>query len=221
MLPEINLLPEKERQGSIMYYLFIGLIVLSILLTGYVIYAYFDTKKELTRTADRQTILQEEQTTLEDERNALITETVDTLDKVVGRVESHAYPTSIIINHLLLSLPAHSYLAEYNYKYGVIEVETHFETMNDISKYTETLLASPFVTNVEIEEIEAFGVGDKELVSGSQFDEVYNYYEVIPRYEVNLSLQMNSSRIFKVNEEEKETLLDRVEESIEEGVSAQ
>lgn len=220
MLPDINLLPKKERQSSFYFYLFIGLIIICLAFAGFTIFAHFQTKSQLKQVEEAQSTLSEKETTLQAEKTNLMQPTENTLEQEIERTEKHVFSTSVLINHLLASLPAHSYLSEYRYTFGTVQLKADFETMQDISTYTEDLLASPFVTNVKVQEVQAERLRDDGETGRATIEDINEYYEKTPRYEVEFSLQMNRPSIKAINETAAEALIKDIEESIGKGDGA-
>jgi len=220
MLPDIDLLPKKERQSTVYLYVFLSLILVCLLVIGYITFAYVQSKQQLEQATQMETTLTEKEASLQGEKTKLEQPETDTLTSAIERTEAQAFPTSILMNHLLLLLPEDSYLREYKYQFGAVEVRSHFNTMRDISTYTERLLASPFVTNVKVDEVEAFRLKDEGETSRATREDIEQYYEKIPRYDVEITFQMDRPAIQAVKLEEAEDMIEEIEEDITEGESA-
>lgn len=220
MLPEIDLLPKKERQSTVYLYVFLSLILVCILAIGYVIFAYFQSTQQLEQATQMETTLTEKEANLQGKKTKLEQPDTDTLTAAIERTEAQAFPTSILMNHLLLLLPEDSYLREYKYKFGAVEVHSHFNTMRDISTYTERLLASPFVTNVKVDKVKAFRLKNEGETSRATREDIELYYEKIPRYDVEITFQMDRPAIRAVQLEEAEDMIEEIEADITEGASA-
>ena len=191
MLPDINLLPEYERENSLLYILFwIGLII-SFILFGVLGYFYFTEKNSMKETDSLLQELYDEKSQLEEQLAALTTEEeTDSIVNAATFVENHLIPTSAFIDELITMLPENGYLSNYNYTYQSVDIETQFETMGEAADYVSALLASNYVKDAMINEIYTFELSSEENEAEENEEEMFN---VIPRYNVSYTIDVDQS----------------------------
>lgn len=188
-LPDINLLPQYERHSERSFYLFIIfllIIILSFILIGTF---YFTTKNKLDSVDAELTDLDTRKEQLEIDLSALETDGSSSLDAAVTFANQHTYLTSVLIDETVDLLPKHSYLKEFDYDVHETNITAHFERMDRISQYTTELTNSSVTRDVKVNEIETFEL--KEEMTDS--DEIL--FDVIPRYELHLSLDVNKDAL--------------------------
>lgn len=181
-LPNVNLLPQYERERSSNYIFFLIFIIVILLAYIFLGVYYFTTKGKLEAVSAEVQQLTEERNQLEIKVAELETDGSSSLEQAVSFVEQYELPTSELIVELDNILPDHSYLMEYAYDAHVTKVNAHFETLDTLAEYTSSLLASDFIQDVKADSIEAFTLKE-ELDS-----ETTNDFHVIPRYEGEFSL---------------------------------
>lgn len=191
MLPDINLLPEYERENSLLYILFwIGLII-SFILFGVLGYFYFTEKNSMKETDSLLQELYDEKSQLEEQLATLTTEEeTDSIVNAATFIENHLIPTSAFIDELITMLPENGYLSNYNYTYQSVDIETQFETMGEAADYVSALLASNYVKDAMINEIYTFELSSEENEAGENEEEMFN---VIPRYNVSYTIDVDQS----------------------------
>lgn len=191
MLPDINLLPEYERENSLLYILFwIGLII-SFILFGVLGYFYFTEKNSMKETDSLLQELYDEKSQLEEQLAALTTEEeTDSIVNAATFIENHLIPTSAFIDELITMLPENGYLSNYNYTYQSVDIETQFETMGEAADYVSALLASNYVKDAMINEIYTFELSSEENEAEENEEEMFN---VIPRYNVSYTIDVDQS----------------------------
>src|SRR5690625_3985402 len=113
MLPEVNLLPEYERQHSIIPIIFAILTI--IVLIGYLLlgFYYFKTKNDLQTVATKTSQVSDEIEILKLESEKLATEETSSIEQAVAFAENYTIPTSELIVEINNLLPDHGYLKEY------------------------------------------------------------------------------------------------------------
>ncbi len=192
MLPEINLLPKREKEGRTSYYIFLISAIICLLLYGLFAYFYFKTSSDLKLAEQQYEQLEMEKTALETKLDQSSVEE-DDVGESIRYVEHFIIPTSHFIEELLDLLPKHAYLSEYKFNFETAELQTQFETLNDVSLYTEELVKSNFIKEVAIEEIETIST---EELNDEEDQGVYSF-ETIPRYDVSYSLVLDLQAIKK------------------------
>ena len=187
MLPDINLLPDYERQSSLLYVLFwIGLVICFILF-GVLGYFYFtekssleDMEKQLQQVNDEKMILEEKLASSNSE------DETGTLENAVLYAENHLIPTSKFIDELLTLLPENGYLSNYYYNYQSVDIETQLETMSDAAAYVVALEQSDYVKDIKVNNMDIFELGNEE--NSVEGEEVF---DMIPRYNVSYSINVD------------------------------
>ena len=195
MIPDINLLPSKERhRDKTSFFLLIILIIWAILL-GVIVLQYFLTKTTNETIQSRVESLEMEKMALE---NAVGRQ--DSQDSAVNYVESVEYvekltaPTSKIIKELNELLPEYSYLPEYSFGNGYVTIQTQFDSLDRVAEYVTRLNQSPIFNDVKVDVIDTFRIGEgtSETEEEQDFNVVYNE---MPRYDVSFSLEVNMSAL--------------------------
>lgn len=189
-LPEINLLPEvreESRLHLIIFYMFIGLIILSFILIGYL---YFSTNSKLTKAEKESVALQDDRDLLQIKVDNLeASETSTNYEDAVAFAEYYQMPTSSLINELNRLLDDNSYLSSYNYSTEAVDLVTHFETLDMAADYTTRLTASDYITDTKLNSLTTFSLKEEEAE-----DDIV-LFDVMPRYEGDFSLLINKDKL--------------------------
>lgn len=184
-LPEINLLPEYRRDShllSIVYYIFIALILLSFVALGYF---YFSTKSKFETLSQEATELTEKRDLLAAEKEELESDDGSAYEQAVRFAQNYAVPTSKLIDELNHLLPENSYLSDYSYRSSEVTILSHFETLDKVAQYTNLLNRSDYISDAKVNSINTFSLKKEETEEGSV------QFEVIPRYESDFSLTID------------------------------
>lgn len=188
MLPEVNLLPEREQQSNTSYHIFLISIIVCVLLYSLFAYFYFTTSSDLKLAEQRFNQLEMEKTALETKQSQSVNEDIHNVDDSIRFAEYFVIPTSHFIDELLDLLPEHAYLTEYEYNFRTVKLKTQFETLNDASSYTDKLVQSKFITEAMVDEIDTIPTEELE-------DEDLYSFDTIPRYDVSYSLVLNLEQL--------------------------
>lgn len=205
MLPEINLLPKYERERSLLYILFLIGLISAILFTGFLAYQYITVQTGLKAAnahnkelSERKEILQVQVTNQEPNEK-------ETMEEAVAYAEKYVVPTTKLIDQLITFLPATGYMSQYNFKDGDVVIESHFETMTDASSYMAKLDTSDFIKKAKVIRLETFELEQPEVNSETENEtgnpDELNQFEVLPRYQVTYSFEINSAQLKKETEE--------------------
>lgn len=190
MLPEVNLLPEREQQGEKSYSVFLIGLIICLILYGVFAYYYFKTSANLKLAEQRFDQLEMERTALETKKNQSIDKDINDVEDSIQFAEYYVIPTSHFIDELLELLPEHAYLTEYEYHFQTVKLQTQFETLIDASSYTDKLVQSDFISDAMIDEIDTIPIPIEEL----EDEEVYSFAS-IPRYDVSFSLVLDLEQL--------------------------
>lgn len=186
-LPNINLLPEFERDSSrknMLLLVLIGFIFISYIVIAFF---YFYTKTNLESVNLEHTEISEEVTLKTTELEELEAGS-SSIEQAISFVENYEIPTSSFITELDFLLPNHSYLSEYDYRNGDTSVTVSFETLDKVAEYTTNLTNSDYIVDTKVENIDTFFIGDV-------VDEETEQFDAIPRYETNFSLVADKEKL--------------------------
>lgn len=184
MIPDINLLPSRDRRNNRSSSIFIILIIIWVLLLALLLFQYFQAKSDYSLLNSKVESLTLEKTALETQiSNSQSTHPALSLGEAVGYVEKLTAPTSKIIEELLVLLPQHSYISSYSFTDGEVSIQTQFERLDSVASYVTNLESSNLISDVKVNTISTFTL-DQEQVIEDQFDEV-------PRYDVSFSIVVN------------------------------
>src|SRR5690625_1468775 len=189
-LPEVNLLPQYERQRSssiVVFFLLITLIVVSYLFIGV---NYFVEKTNLQKLETYEQSLNEDIEALESKLTGQSSEGITTLKDAISFVEGHRIPTSTFNIELNSLLPKHSYLSKYEYTDQEVKIITEFETLDAIAEYTNKLMTSNFVSDSKVNKIET-----TKLLENLEKDEK-------TRYEANFTVTIDKRELKGASEED-------------------
>ena len=188
-LPEINLLPEYRRDShllSIVYYIFIALILLSFVALGYF---YFSTKSKFETLSQEATELTEKRDLLAAEKEELESDDGSAYEQAVRFAQNYAVPTSKLIDELNHLLPENSYLSNYDYSSSGVNIQSHFETLDAVAQYTNLLTNSELISDTKVDSINTFTLKEEET------KDVSTQFNTIPRYESDFSLTINKRKL--------------------------
>lgn len=188
-LPEINLLPEYRRDShllSIVYYIFIALILLSFVALGYF---YFSTKSKFETLSQEATELTEKRDLLAAEKEELESDDGSAYEQAVRFAQNYAVPTSKLIDELNHLLPENSYLSNYDYSSSGVNIQSHFETLDAVAQYTNLLTNSELISDTKVDSINTFTLKEEET------EDVSTQFNTIPRYESDFSLTINKRKL--------------------------
>ena len=189
MVPEINLLPNLERQRSTPMWLYILLIAIVALGLSFLIVQYVGAKGDLkTLTAEEQQKV-EERDQLQAELSVLQGANQASLEQSVQYVENVSYAVSPLIDETQSLLPENTYLASYSFSEENVIIEVDFETMASISKYIENLLGSSYFSDAQLVSVSNFEIE----AADSEEENTTAVYNEIPRYTTNITLNINKS----------------------------
>lgn len=187
MVPEINLLPNLEKQKTAPILLYVSLIALIGILLAFMIVQYFQARSELTQLNAQEIELTSRQQQLQLELDGIRNMNAGTLEQSVRFVHQVSYPVTPIMDELQALLPEQTYLRDYQFGEKNVEITADFETMSAISNYLDKLNVSPFFTDIQVGTIENF-----ELAIGEQSEvNVKDNYLQLPRYSVTIMLAID------------------------------
>lgn len=175
-LPDINLLPQYERQSERSSYLFIIFVLITILSFILIGVFYFITKNNLTAAEKEYEQLNEREEVLLTEIDQLDIGGGPTLADAVAFAEQQTIETSHLVSHLANLLPANSYLSTYEYDSSGASISAHFKELNIIANYTTNLTDSDFLLDTKVNDIQAVMEDESDVV---------NYYDTQYTLDVN------------------------------------
>lgn len=182
MIPNINLLPKLEKERTVPVWVIASMIGFVAIVLAFFIFQYFGAKSELTTLSAEQQRLTTQRDQVQAELTALQEKNKASLDQSVKFVESVSYDVTPLITETNDLLPDFSYLRNYEFSAESFVITVDFETMSSISTYVESLLASPYFTDVKLGSIANFEVGTTEDV---------NKFTNVPRYTTDITLTVD------------------------------
>lgn len=153
------------------------------MILAYLFFMFFTAKGEIITLIEEEQTLTKQRDELQLELNVQQNENQGSLEQSVKFAESVFYPVTPLIDETRALLPAHSYLRNYEFGENTVDITLDFESMKDILKYVERLLASAYFIDTQISDISNFQVQlgeQKELTPEEKFKQV-------PRYEVTMT----------------------------------
>jgi len=182
MIPDINLIPnlDKEDPGSKIFYLILSIAVL--LLLSLLTWQYFQARAEIVSLTKEQTALQTQRDELKSKLDGMNQSTKGSLQQSVEFVELVSYPVTPLIDEIQMLQPAHSYLRNYSFGAESVSITVDFETLNDVAEYIARLTNSSYFNDVQISSVSNFDLGTDNSTD-SEID-----FDVIPRKTANISL---------------------------------
>lgn len=203
-LPEINLLPFKERRrSSMLYKIFLITLILIVLLSAVMIFFYFKTKSDLAKAEEQTAQLETEKLTLETSLNNIKNSQKDPFVTAARFADERRLPAATLLNGLITALPENSYLSEFEYDLGEVQVVNEFETMKKASLYIEALEKIDYIRKARVENVESFTLKEEDLTD-EDGGSALSKYGVLPRYKVTYSFLIDEAKLDKASEEEKE-----------------
>jgi len=162
MIPNVNLLPEYRSQSSLPYYLFIIGFIICIVLMLAIGGFFIHYKNQLSTAEEEYERLLSEKEMREQLLADLEAAQEETLAGAVRFAEQYLVPASPLIDEFESLLPNTSFLQDYRYDYGEVNITTLHDNKTDIATYTDRLVMSEFMSDVMLNNIEAVGLIDFE-----------------------------------------------------------
>lgn len=182
MVPDINLLPQLEKEQPPQAFLQLGDCHCGTYCSLFT-FLFFTSKSELSRLTAEEQALTTQLDQLQQELDARQSVDQGSLEESVTFIQGVSYPVTPLIDETKTLLPTHSYLRSYVFGENTVNIEVDFETMTDISKYVERLLMSSYFTDAQINTVSNFDIElgeQRELTPQQKFKEV-------PRYSVSIT----------------------------------
>lgn len=186
MVPEINLLPKRERQksNSILVLVISSILILTILVLFFI--QYLTVKRDIeTLTAD-ETYSTAERDNLTQVVTDLKMSGQGDLQTSVTFAERVSYPVSPLLIEVNALLEPHTYLRQYEFVERSIHISVDVETMKSLSLFVDKLLTSDYFSDVKVESVTNFELSNSE-------ENTEKKYEIIPRYSAILNLDVDQT----------------------------
>lgn len=194
-LPDIDLLPNIERQSNLALILFIILLSFTLIAYGVTTYFYFSTKSKLTDTSEQLSELEEEITELEVDLSVAESGEFN-LDTAILFADYYDIPTSVLIKEVDKYLPAtdSAHLSELTYQNREATIITQFESLDGIAGYTNDLQHSKFIKQTNLNTVDTFTVGEMEIEADD--------FTTVPRYQATFQLILDKDELKGAKEDE-------------------
>lgn len=186
MVPEINLLPKRERQKSnFILILTIGLVLLitAILL---LFIQYYSVKDDIETLTGEETYSIAEKEDLTQLVNDVNMAGQGDLQTSVTFAESVSKPVSPLLIEVNTLLEKHTYLRQFEFMDQTILISVDVETMTSLSKFVDKLLVSNSFSDVKVESVTNFDLSNSS-------ESVEKRFEIIPRYSAIINLDIDQS----------------------------
>ena len=187
MIPDINLIPnlDKDDSGSKIVYLIIS--IAALLLLSLLAWLYFQARADIVTLTKEQIALQAQRDELKSQLDGINSTTQGSLEQSVEFVELVSYPVTPLIDEIQMLQPNHSYLRSYSFGTESVSISVDFETLNDVAEYTSNLTNSSYFTDVQVSSVSNFDL-DTENTTENESD-----FDVIPRQTASFTLVIDES----------------------------
>ncbi|MDI2588249.1 hypothetical protein OR571_14290 [Psychrobacillus sp. NEAU-3TGS] len=186
MVPEINLLPKRERQksNSILVLVISLILILTILVLFFI--QYLTVKRDIeTLTADEIYSTAERDDLTQVVTDLKVSGQGD-LQTSVTFAERVSYPVSPLLIEVNALLEPHTYLRQYEFVERSIHISVDVETMKSLSLFVDKLLISDYFSDIKVESVTNFELSNSE-------ENTEKKYEIIPRYSAILNLDIDQT----------------------------
>ncbi|OZM57863.1 hypothetical protein CIB95_05765 [Lottiidibacillus patelloidae] len=188
---EINLLREKPKAHPI-FRILIYILIATVLASGAFMYVkYSSVSSEIEMLETKIKSAEAERIALE----AKITDMqsgsfIDEYVQDVNKIEAFHFSSVGILNDFVKLLPERGYFIDYTFsENGIVDIYVKFDTLPEMSMYTDGLSSLSFVTNVSLDDIEIKEVSNNEN-------------EVLPRFYVQYSITLDLETVKAVQAEQ-------------------
>ncbi|MEK4521579.1 PilN domain-containing protein [Psychrobacillus sp. FSL W7-1493] len=182
---EINLLPERERKKSNTILIFAISLILFITILLWFFIQYITLTRDIETLSSDEAYSLEEQVDLTTNLESVKTSSEGDLIASVSFAENISYPVSPLLIEVNSLLEKHTYLRKYEFLEQQITLTLDVETMSTISRLVTNLSASEYFNDIKVESVTSFDIDSSE-----QENKVY--FEIIPRYSAELTLEIDS-----------------------------
>lgn len=186
MVPEINLLPKRERQKSNFILILAISLVLLITVMLLLFIQYSSVKGDIETLTAEETYTVAEKEDLTQLVNEINMSGQGDLQTSVTFAESVSKPVSPLLNEVNTLLEKHTYLRQFEFVNQTILISVDVETMTSLSKFVDKLLVSNYFSDVKVESVTNF-----DLSNSSESEE--KKFEIIPRYSAIINLNIDQS----------------------------
>jgi type IV pilus assembly protein PilN len=188
---EINLLREKPKAHPI-FRILIYLIVAIVLMYAVFIYVkYSSVSSEIDMLESKIKSTETERIALEAKINDMQSDSfINEYKQDVNVIEAFHFSSVGILNEFVRVLPERGFFIDYAFSEdGIVDIYVKFDTLPEMSMYTDGLSSLPFVTYVSLDDVEI-----KEISN--------NENEVLPRFYVQYSISLDIETVKAVQAEQ-------------------
>ena len=186
MVPEINLLPKRERKKSNSILIVAISLILFVTVVLLLVIQYVSIKGEIETLTAQETYSvaeKEDLTQLVDDINMSGQGDLQTSVSFAESVSKSVSPLLIEVNALLEN---HTYLRQYEFVDQSINISVDVETMTSLSKFVDKLLISHYFSDVKVESVTNFDLSNST-------ENIEKRFEIIPRYSAIINLTIDPS----------------------------
>lgn len=160
MVPEINLLPKRERQKSNFILILAISLVLLITVILLLFIQYFSVKGDIETLTAEETYTVAEKEDLTQLVNEINMSGQGDLQTSVTFAESVSKPVSPLLIEVNTLLEKHTYLRQFEFVNQTILISVDVETMTSLSKFVDKLLVSNYFSDVKVESVTNFDLSN-------------------------------------------------------------
>lgn len=184
MVPEINLLPKRERQKSNLILILAISLVLLITVILLLFIQYFSVKGDIETLTAEETYTVAEKEDLTQLVNEINMSGQGDLQTSVTFAESVSKPVSPLLIEVNTLLEKHTYLRQFEFVNQTILISVDVETMTSLSKFVDKLLVSNYFSDVKVESVTNFDLSNSS-------ESIEKRFEIIPRYSAIINLNVD------------------------------
>lgn len=186
MVPEINLLPKRERQKSNFILILAISLVLLITVILLLFIQYFSVNGDIETLTAEETYKVAEKEDLTQLVNEINMSGQGDLQTSVTFSESVSNPVSPLLIEVNKLLEKHTYLRQFEFVDQTILISVDVETMTSLAKFVDKLLVSNYFLDVKVESVTNFDLSNSS-------ESVEKRFEIIPRYSAIINLNIDQS----------------------------
>ncbi|MFC0522451.1 PilN domain-containing protein [Pontibacillus salicampi] len=186
MMVDINLLDEKEKRNIAPYLFLFCTIVMVLSMSLFIMTSHNHLQEEKASVEESISRIQTEQKLLQQTNSNDKQAARDDLQEKAITVEATLFPTVDLLERMVALLPKDGYFLTYAYEgSGEVTIDTQFDSMQDLAKYTNALNQEDYIDDVSV------SMETQDVL------ETQNGGEILPRYLAHYSIQMEEAKYEK------------------------
>jgi hypothetical protein len=186
MIPDINLLPNREGEEGSSKTIYIMLGIITALLLAVMSWMYFSSRSNVVSLTNQEQSLLAERDMVQTELNTL-QGAGGSVKESLAFIEQISYPVTPLIEETKELLPENTYLRNYTFGESAVMISVDFETLNAVSTYISRLENSLYFLDVQVGAVSNFEIGPE--------GEKQERFKEVPRYKVEITLAINTAHL--------------------------